>query len=197
MPRARAANWSVRYSLATTTPATGPLGDRRIGHRRANEITTRRELFDDSRFGGARRRALGQTIRRGARVLPRQRRRGNVDDRRHRRPAVRTGGEPIDFHEIDALLAHVRRNDLANLGGARGQIHRGKRARKSLGLRRDQSLLLSVVVAGNRVGRRQHHVHRLVEPAIHARANQLAAHDQHEHGRDDGHAEQDRRRAWS
>src|SRR5678809_553279 len=31
MPRARAANWSVKYSLATTTPETGPLDEERIG----------------------------------------------------------------------------------------------------------------------------------------------------------------------
>ena len=49
-----------------------------------------------------------------------------------------------------------------------------------------------VVVAGDLVRRRQDLVHRRVEPAVDAGADQLAADDQHEHRRDERHPEQQR-----
>ena len=53
-----------------------------------------------------------------------------------------------------------------------------------------------VVVAGDLVRRRQDLVHRRVEPAVDAVADQLAADDQHEHRRHERHAEQHARPAW-
>ena len=102
---------------------------------------------------------------------------------------VRTKGDAIDFHEIDAFLEHVRRNQPANLGGVCARVQRTESACEPLGLRRYESVLLGVVVAGNRIGRRQHHVHRLVEPAIDARPNQLTANQQHEQRRHNSHPE--------
>src|SRR5580765_6151155 len=54
----------------------------------------------------------------------------------------------------------------------------------------DQQLPLVIVVARNLVGRRQDLVHRRVEPAVDARANQLAANDQHEYRRYERHGQQ-------
>ena len=53
-------------------------------------------------------------------------------------------------------------------------------------------LLLVVIVARDLIGRRQNLGHRRVEPAIDVRADQLAADDEHQHGRHERHAEQQR-----
>ena len=53
-----------------------------------------------------------------------------------------------------------------------------------------EHLPLVVVIAGDFVRRRQNLVHRRIEPAVHAGANQLAADQQHEHGRNERVGEQ-------
>ena len=56
-----------------------------------------------------------------------------------------------------------------------------------------EHLPLVIVIAGDLVGGRENLVHRCVEPAIHAGANQLAADEQDEDGRHEcvGEQEQD------
>ena len=87
------------------------------------------------------------------------------------RPSRRPSIDTLD--EVDALLAHVGCNEITDIGRICGQIHRAQRTCKTLCLRGDECLLLRVVIARNGIRRRQHDVHRLVEPSIDARANQL------------------------
>ncbi len=54
----------------------------------------------------------------------------------------------------------------------------------------DEHPALAVVVARNPVRRREHFVHRRVEPAVHVRADQLAADDEHEDRRNEGHPQE-------
>ena len=70
------------------------------------------------------------------------------------------------------------------------EVHAGERPRDALGVVAHARLPVVVVVAAIVLAAEQNLVHRRVEPAIHAVANQLAADDQHQHRRDERHPEQ-------
>jgi hypothetical protein len=95
--------------------------------------------------------------------------------------------------DLDVIRRFVRLHRRLHGGGiGRRDVERPQPAREPQRERGDDTLLLLVVVGGNPLRRRQHLLHRRVEPAIDAVANELAADDQHQHRRNDRHPEQRR-----
>ena len=159
------------------------------------EVAAAAEGFD-RRLRRAAKRLGRQPIGGGAAVARRHRRRRDVEDRFEpgsepdKAPAVRCH-DAVHLDDLHALQRHVRRQQIAERPDvAFRQIDRRQRARHPRGVLADQQLPLVIVVARNLVGRRQDLVHRRVEPAVDARANQLAADDQHEHRRHERHRQQ-------
>ena len=148
------------------------------------------ERFDRSGIPLTGERPSGQAIRGRAVVAAGHLGGDHVDDRLDA-DGPRDSADSEHLHDLHALKGHVRRDQVANrpdVGGS--QIDRRQRARETARVVADEHLPLVVVVAGNLVGRREDVFHRRVEPVVDARANELAAGNQHEHGRHDGHAEQ-------
>ena len=82
------------------------------------------------------------------------------------------------------------RGSSATLPDARSTVESCRAS--AVGVRGDGARALGVVVAGDLAGRAEHLVDRRREPAAGAVADQLAADDQHQHRRDQRHAEQHR-----
>jgi hypothetical protein len=92
---------------------------------------------------------------------------------------------------LHALKRDVGREQVTNLpdiGAA--QIDAAQLARHALGVIGHEHLPLVVVVARDRIRRGQDFVHRRVEPALGARANQFAADEKDEDCRHERHAEE-------
>ena len=71
------------------------------------------------------------------------------------------------------------------------QVEAGDRFRDPVRVVGDEQLVFAIVVARDLIRRRENLVHRRVEPAFDARADQLAADDEDERGGHDGHRHQD------
>ena len=150
------------------------------------------------RLARMRLRRSGQRLRRqpiggGACVSGRERRRGHVEDRLEPRQRSGRRAHAIHLHHLHALKRDFGREEIANRThvGAR-EIDRRQRAGNPRRVIAHLHLPLVVVVARDLVRRREDLVHRRVEPAVHARPDQLAADDQDQHRGHQRHREQQR-----
>ena len=161
---------------------------------RPDELAARAQRFLRGRFHLAGCGVLRHAIRHRARVPLRQIRRGrrHVHVRHHRDPCA-ARHDAIHLNHLHAALRHFRKDEIAH-GAHIGAVdaQRAERARDAGGVVGDAHLPVVVVVAGDVLGGRQHFFDGRVEPAVHAVADQLAADDQHQHGRNERHAQQDR-----
>ncbi len=156
----------------------------------ADELATARQLLRGRRLDfsnrGLRRHAIGHCLRVALRHLGR-----GDGDIGHRFGRLRTGDHAIDFDHLHASLHHLRHNPIAHRSDV-GAVERRCRqhACHSPGVGRHPFLTIAVVVARDQIGGGEHFLDRRAEPAIDAVANQLAAHEQDEHGGNERHAEQ-------
>ncbi len=140
-----------------------------------DQLGAARETVHRARLGARGRGAFGEGRR--ARVGAGRRCRSAC-----RRATGRTAGPPArvrdgeHLHQLDVIRRRVGIH--RGLHGRRvGSCHveRPEPPGQPLRERRDDSLLLLVIVGGNALCRGEHLLHRRVEPAIHAVANELAA----------------------
>ena len=165
--------------------------------RGVQEVSRAAERFD-RRVRRPAERLSGQPI--GGRATVPRRHRGcrDVEDRFETRQRSRRGAggpcrhDAVHLDDLHALQRHIGRQQIAERPDvALRQVHGRQRTRHASGVFADQQLALVVVVARDLVGRRQDLVHRRVEPPVDARADQLAADDEHQDRRHERHREQE------
>jgi hypothetical protein len=75
--------------------------------------------------------------------------RGDVDDRLH---AAAAADDPVDLHQSDSLLGHVRRDHRSHGLDVVGEIHPRQGLRQPARFVADHTLAFFVVVGGDRAG---------------------------------------------
>ncbi len=163
------------------------------GHRgRPYQLTPRAQRFRRRRPHLACRGVLSHPIGDRALVALRQIRRRHIHVGDHAgRSAARQHAIHLD-HSHPALR-HLGKDEVAHRADIRPvDVQSAQRPRNARCVIGHPHLPIVVVIAGDVFRRGQYFLDRRVEPPVHAVADQLAAHDQHQHGRNDRHAQQNR-----